>query len=151
MDVCRVLLVSGWWSEEEDPEISRTSLTTNFLGSRTSRPDPEKVVRTPKKWSGPQKSGPDPKKVVPDPETGVRTRKTGKSRGDGPKPGKTAVFPVSGGSQKSRKLPPDTRTVPKNDRLQLKPPPGNLCPIARNGRFPYAFLRGSLKFDHLCE
>jgi hypothetical protein len=34
---------------------------------------------------------------------------------------------VLGGVPESRKLPHDTRTVPENDRLQLMPPPGDLC------------------------
>jgi hypothetical protein len=34
---------------------------------------------------------------------------------------------VLGGVPESRKLPHDTRTVPENDRLQLMPPPWDLC------------------------
>jgi hypothetical protein len=120
----------------EDPEISRFKKNTNFLRGRTFCQDPrnpEKVVRTPR----------NPKKVVRTPGFpgigrfpgfwGSGPPETGNSRGDGPDSPETAVFPVSGGGQKSRKLPPDTRTVPENDRLQLMPPPWDLCLFAPGG------------------
>ena len=62
-DSGRVQGLSCWIGVDrkvEDPEISRTSLSTNFLGGRTFR------IRPP----GPQKSGPDPRipeKSGPDP------------------------------------------------------------------------------------
>ena len=111
----------------QDPEISQISLSTNFLRGRTSR------IRPP----GPQKSGPDPRipeKSGPDPRfpgfRGLDPRKPGIPAEMDQISRKRPFSRVPGGVGKSRKQPHDTRTVPENDRLQLMPPPWDLCLFA---------------------
>ena len=131
----------------QDPEISQISLSTNFLRGRTSR------IRPP----GPQKSGPDPRKPEksgPDPRfpgfRGPDPRFPGFRGPDPRKPGipaemdqisrKRPFSRVPGGVGKSRKQPHDTRTVPENDRLQLMPPPWDLCLFAPDPPPALAFV-----------